>query len=159
LIEGIGAVLDADTRASGRAHLWGPAAESEMTFEDCANASDAMIADVSAVVSDYLFSEKPFSIVSMGGSSEALVATAPVALAAYILAGDLSNLDEVLDELLMSDSLLQRRQEIKTYYLGSRGAADYADGFLETARRYIDRAPATAPTFVSLPTSGGVRLP
>ena len=37
-----------------------------MTIEDCFNASDAMISDVSAVVSDYLHSGKPFAIVSVG---------------------------------------------------------------------------------------------
>ena len=56
MITEIGAVLDADRAVSGRDHRWGPAAEREMTVEDCFNASDAMVSDVSAVVSDYLHS-------------------------------------------------------------------------------------------------------
>ena len=58
------AVLEADRARTGRAHQWGRAAEMEMSIEDCFNASDAMIADVSAVVTDYLQSNKPFGIVS-----------------------------------------------------------------------------------------------
>ena len=56
MIEEIGAVMDADREVSGREHLWGAAAELQMSVEDCFNASDAMVSDVSAVVSDYLHS-------------------------------------------------------------------------------------------------------
>ena len=67
-IQSIGRMLDRDRKATGREHLWGPAAETRLSIEDCFNLSDAMISDVSAVVSDYLQSGKPFSIVSVGRS-------------------------------------------------------------------------------------------
>ena len=87
MIEDIGAVLDADREVSGREHLWGPAAEQEMSVEDCFNASDAMVSDVSAVVSDYLHSGKPFAMVSVGRTPEQLLIDAPAARAAYVIAG------------------------------------------------------------------------
>jgi hypothetical protein len=52
LINEIGRLLAADRAATGRQHLWGAAAEQDMTVEECFNASDAMVSDVSAVVSD-----------------------------------------------------------------------------------------------------------
>ncbi len=105
MITEIGAVLDADRAATGREHLWGPAAEQEMSIEDCFNASDAMISDVSAVVSDYLHSGKPFAIVSVGREPEQLLVDVPAAKAAYVLRDDLANLAGVCDDLLGADPL------------------------------------------------------
>jgi CDP-glycerol:poly(glycerophosphate) glycerophosphotransferase len=145
MIEDIGAVLDADREVSGREHLWGPAAEQEMSVEDCFNASDAMVSDVSAVVSDYLHSGKPFAMVSVGRTPEQLLVDAPAARAAYVVRDDLSNLVEVCDDLLGADPLISVRNETKIYYLGDFPDETYADGFLSAAREVIDagrRAPA-----------------
>ena len=56
-----------------------------------------MVSDVSAVVSDYLRSDKPFAIVSVGTTPEQLLVDAPAAKAAYVLDEDLSNLGAVCD--------------------------------------------------------------
>ena len=138
LIENIGRVLAADKAATGRDHLWGAAAEQAMTVEDCFNTSDAMISDVSAVVSDYLRSDKPFAIVSVGRTPEQLLAEAPAARAAYVLHEDLHNLTDVCDNLLGSDPLAGVRRETKVYYLGSF-PEPYADGFLNAARAVVDQ--------------------
>jgi CDP-glycerol glycerophosphotransferase (TagB/SpsB family) len=138
MISDIGAVLDADREVSGREHRWGGAAEQEMSVEDCFNASDAMVSDVSAVVSDYLHSGKPFAIVSVGRTPEQLVVDAPAARAAYVIRDDLSNLAEVCDDLLRTDPLAAVRQETKIYYLGDFSDENYADGFLLAAREVID---------------------
>jgi CDP-glycerol glycerophosphotransferase (TagB/SpsB family) len=138
MIAAIGAVLDADREVSGREHLWGPAAELQMSVEDCFNASDAMVSDVSAVVSDYLHSGKPFAMVSVGRTPEQLLINAPAARAAYVVRDDLSNLLEVCDELLGADPLAPVRNDTKIYYLGDFADENYADGFLEAARGVID---------------------
>lgn len=109
-----------------------------MTIEDCFNASDAMISDVSAVVSDYLQSAKPFSIVSVGRTPDELLVEVPAAEAAYVLREDLSNLDEVLDHLLHHDPLRTVRDETRVYYLGDFPAQTYADGFIDAAHTVID---------------------
>ena len=130
----IGSLLEADRRKTGTDHVWGDRAQREWTVEDCFNASDAMVADVSAVLSDYLKADKPFSIVSVGRSPQQLLDDAPVARAGYVLRDDLSNLTSMLDDLLERDPLAAVRQETKTYYLGSFPDETYASGFLEAAR-------------------------
>ena len=147
MIADIGAVLDADREVSGREHLWGAAAELQMSVEDCFNASDAMVSDVSAVVSDYLHSGKPFAMVSVGRTPEQLLIDAPAARAAYVIRDDLSNLADVCDDLLSADPLADVRNETKIYYLGDFPDEKYADGFLDAARGVIDagrRAPVEA---------------
>jgi CDP-glycerol glycerophosphotransferase (TagB/SpsB family) len=138
MISDIGAMLDADREVSGRQHLWGPAAEQEMSVEDCFNASDAMVSDVSAVVSDYLHSDKPFAMVSVGRTPQQLLVDAPAARAAYVIKDDLSNLAQMCDDLLGADPLAAVRNETKIYYLGDFPDENYADGFLFAAREVID---------------------
>ena len=141
-IQRIGRMLDQDRKATKREHLWGAAAEVDLTVEDCFNLSDAMIADVSAVVSDYLQSGKPFSIVSVGRTVENLTEEVPAARAAYVLRDDLSDLAEVLDHLLGSDPLASEREQTRVYYLADFPADSYADGFLSAARRTLEHPPA-----------------
>ncbi|WP_375424988.1 CDP-glycerol glycerophosphotransferase family protein [uncultured Friedmanniella sp.] len=130
--------LSRDRRETGTPHLFGVAAEKAMTIEDCFNASDALITDVSAVVSDYLRSGKPFAIVAVGRTPEQLAVDAPAARAAYVLREDLSNLDEVLADLLGADPLAAARESTRVYYLGDFDSEHYAQGFLDEARRVID---------------------
>src|SRR5690606_7646724 len=58
-------MLAADAQRTGRQHVYGPAATTEMSIVDCFNRADVLISDVSSVVSDFLFSEKPFAITDM----------------------------------------------------------------------------------------------
>jgi hypothetical protein len=62
---------------------------------------------------------------------------------------DLGNVDEVLEEMLGTDPLRERRRQTKTYYLGDAVAATYADGFLSAARRHIDREGRAGAALVS----------
>ncbi len=138
LIAEIQELLEADAQRTGRAHVWGPIAEKEMSLEECFNVSDAMISDVSAVVSDYLQSGKPLSIVSVGRSAEELESEAPASKASYVIEGDLSNVDEAIDQLLGTDPLRGARDNMRKYYLGDFEAEHYAETFLRTARGMID---------------------
>lgn len=130
-------ILEADAKANGRRHIWGHAAEKEMTTDDCFNASDAMISDVSAVVTDYLQSGKPLSVVSVAKTREELLNEVPAAKAAYVLEEDLSNLSEVLDGLLVDDVKASERDTMRKYYLGDFPAETYANAFLDASRQMI----------------------
>jgi hypothetical protein len=109
-----------------------------MTLVDCVNSADALITDVSGVVTEALYSLKPLALTNMMGESGAAYASAfPLSKAAYVIDADGGNMDLVLDELLEKDSLEAARAALKTHYLGNFPANQYAEGFLETARRYI----------------------
>ncbi|MDQ2623891.1 MAG: CDP-glycerol glycerophosphotransferase family protein, partial [Actinomycetota bacterium] len=141
LVEEIQAILAEDAAATGRAHLWGEAAEIDLTVEECFNLSDAMVCDVSAVVSDYLQSGKPMAIMAMGHDPAEILDLVPAARAAYVIPRSLDGLEERLDELLETDPLAAERVEMRRYYLGDFPADSYAEGFLEAARRHVDEPP------------------
>ncbi|HET9647240.1 MAG TPA: CDP-glycerol glycerophosphotransferase family protein [Microlunatus sp.] len=122
-----------------RPHLFGPVATDRLSLVDCFNRSHAMIADVSSVVADYLYSEKPLALTMTEPrqSIEEYLRDVPIARAAYLLASDLSDCPQVFDDLLIRDPKLLQRRALKTYYLGPFPAASYADGFVDAARRYV----------------------
>lgn len=135
------ALLAQSAKDTGRAHVFGPVAETEMSVFDCFNASDAMISDVSSLVSDYLISEKPFAMVAVSAHGERFLSEFPMAKAAYVMdatrAGDLTGVDECLDALLGLDPKLAERRGVRTYYLGEAGPAEAAERFLEQARSFL----------------------
>ena len=136
-------ILAEDREKTGRQHIFGTAATTEMSVFDCANKADAMISDVSGVASDFLYSAKPFALANMLGESKAsFEASFPLAKAAYIVEAAGANLDAVLDELLEDDSLADTRREIKAYYLGDFDDAPYAEAFVSAARSYVDAGSA-----------------
>lgn len=68
-------MLEADAALTGRPHRWGADAEG-LSVAEVTNLSDAMISDVSGIVTDYLASDKPLAMVatrmprhSFGGST------------------------------------------------------------------------------------------
>jgi hypothetical protein len=70
-------------------------------------------------------------------SSAEFLADFPLARAGYVLASDLSNIDSVLQQLLVEDPAFALRRQLKTYYLGDFPADSYADGFLTAAQQYV----------------------
>ena len=131
-------LLAADAAKTGRPHIFGPAAVMGSLL-DTFNKVDALISDVSSVIPDFLYSEKPFAVTSMVGemTTEEFLADFPLARAGYVLASDLSNLDSVLQQLLAEDHASALRRQLKTYYLGDFPAESYADGFLRAAQKYL----------------------
>ena len=139
-------ILAADREKTGRAHVFGPAAQTDMSVFDCVNRADAMISDVSGVASDFLYSGKPFALTNMlGDSADDFEASFPLARAAYVIEQRAGNLDAVLGDLLNADPLEAVRRDVRTYYLGDFDEAGYADAFVRTARGYVDDASFNMP--------------
>jgi CDP-glycerol glycerophosphotransferase (TagB/SpsB family) len=133
-------LLQQDAAATGRAHVFGPAAEQEMSVADCCNAADALISDVSSVVADFLYSEKPLAMVAVSEPAEAFSGHFPIAEAAYVVSGHkakLTGFDAVLDTMLGPDPLLETRRKVKAYYLGDIPAEAYGQRFLDEASRLL----------------------
>jgi len=137
VVKEIQAILREDKAQTGRKHIWGNLAENTWSVIDCANRSDALISDVSSVVSDFLQSEKPYAMTSMRAGIEAFREEFSVAETAYVLLGDLSNLDEVLDDLLVRDPLATARAERKRYVLGDFVGEESADAFAAYVRDLV----------------------
>ncbi|WP_167131332.1 CDP-glycerol glycerophosphotransferase family protein [Paramicrobacterium chengjingii] len=129
--------LERDMRETGRKHVLGEHAEIELSVVECFNLSDAMVADISSVVPDFLYSEKPFALCSMSSGVAQLERELPIAAAGYSIESDARNLESVLDDLLGSDPNRASRIDLKSYYLGSFPDGRYVEGFLEAARRVI----------------------
>ena len=134
IIRAIGRILAADKKTTGREHIWGGQADKVWTVVDCANHVDALISDVSSVVSDFLQSEKPYAMTATRASVEDFRRKHPVARGGYVLLGDLSNLDSVLDELLRTDPLASARSELKRYVLGDFTGSESAEAFASFVR-------------------------
>jgi hypothetical protein len=139
-------LLAADAAKTGRAHLYGSAAQRDLTLFECFNRADAMISDVSGVASDWLYSEKPFALTNMIAEEADFESAFPLARAAYRLdAGDLEpdDLSAVLDDLLDRDPRAAERRTTKAYFLGDVDARPYADVFVRAVRSELDSAGRT----------------
>ncbi|MEU7801049.1 CDP-glycerol glycerophosphotransferase family protein [Micromonospora arborensis] len=132
-------LLVADRARSGRQHVVGAAAR-ELSLTECVNRSDALVSDVSGVISDYLYSSKPYAVTDMGDEGDRFTERFPLAASGYVLRRDMSNVDDVLTALLDTDSLAAERWATRRRYLGDFPAESYAEAFLTAARREL--APA-----------------
>ncbi|MGO1021030.1 hypothetical protein ACTOXX_10780 [Streptomyces rubiginosohelvolus] len=88
---------------------------------DCFNESDAMVSDISSVVSDFIASGKPYAVTDSAALGAAEFKRQNTAVRAAVI---LSNGAEELDALLAAvadpaaDALADARRELKTYLLG-----------------------------------------
>ena len=133
-------LLAEDAARTGRSHVFGPAAETEMSVVDCFNASDAMVSDVSSLVSDYLISEKPFAMAAVSAHGDAFAEEFPLAEAAYVfdvLDGQSVGIEELLGELLGPDQKAATRTSLRAYYLSDNPPERVVEHFLSVARRYV----------------------
>ncbi|MFJ6612519.1 hypothetical protein ACIQPT_19835 [Streptomyces sp. NPDC091289] len=88
---------------------------------DCFNESDAMVSDISSVVSDFIASGKPYAVTDSAALGAEEFKRQNTAVRAAVI---LSNGAEELDALLAAvsdpaaDTLIEARRELKTYLLG-----------------------------------------
>ena len=153
LVQAVYRLLEADRAATGREHLWGTAAEKNLTLTGCLNTSDALVCDGPGTLHDYLWSRKPYAVVSDGSTHEQLTARVPLLEAAYLVDRDLGNLGAVLADLRGPDTLASIRDGVRADHFGSFPDADYVQNFVDAARAIIDGGrPST-------PASGPAREP
>ncbi|WFE34773.1 CDP-glycerol glycerophosphotransferase family protein [Micromonospora sp. WMMD975] len=131
-------LLAADRARTGRPHLWGAAATRELTLTECVNRADALVSDVSGVISDWLYSGKPYAVTDTGADGAHFVERFPLAGSGYVLRRDMSNVDEVLTALLDTDPKAADRWAARTRYLGDFPTDGYAEAFLTAARRELE---------------------
>ncbi|MFI2711405.1 CDP-glycerol glycerophosphotransferase family protein [Micromonospora sp. NPDC018662] len=131
-------LLAADKAKTGRPHLWGAAAARDLTLTECVNRADALVSDVSGVISDWLYSGKPYAVTDTGADGAHFVERFPLAASGYVLRRDMSNVDDVLAALLDTDPKAAQRWTARTRYLGDFPVDGYAEAFLAAARRELE---------------------
>jgi hypothetical protein len=145
--------LRADAKATSRPHRWSEAA-TDPTFAELANAADAMVADVSGVVTDFMQSLKPFAMVATGEKTDIFRARFPSSRSAYVIEWDLSTLDDALDAMLSDDPLAAIRPERRDYYLGGYENGESARAFVSYLQSLAaDQTPKVAPAKPSIQTN------
>ena len=111
------AIVDMLAKHPGN-HLYvGP--ESEVTLYECFDLADLLISDISSVVTDFLYTERPLVTTNPKQlSHELFVHTFPTQRASYLLDGSLDDFTQIMDDALGPDSLHERRMAVKKYVLG-----------------------------------------
>ncbi|MFF4796870.1 hypothetical protein ACFY1U_00455 [Streptomyces sp. NPDC001351] len=93
----------------------------EPRLYDCFNVSDAMVSDISSVVSDFIASGKPYAVTDSAGlGAEEFKRQNTAVRAAVILSNSAKELGALLDAVRdpASDTLAEDRKELKQYLLG-----------------------------------------
>ncbi|MFF8974049.1 hypothetical protein [Streptomyces sp. NPDC014995] len=93
----------------------------EPRLYDCFNASDAMVSDISSVVSDFIASGKPYAVTDSAElGAEEFKRQNTAVRAAVILTNGAAELDQLLDAVRdpAADPLAEDRKELKEYLLG-----------------------------------------
>jgi hypothetical protein len=145
VVKSIEADLYADTvdPSTPNRHEWGEQANVWWTLNDCMNRSDALVSDVSSVVSDWLQSGKPYAMVSTRWPVDEFRELFPVARGAYVLPGDMEGADEILADMLGDDSMAPARDELRRAVLGGFSGRESAEAF---AAYFHDRFAGVAPS-------------
>ncbi|PVE08525.1 hypothetical protein [Streptomyces scopuliridis] len=94
---------------------------SEPALYDCFNESDAMVSDISSVVSDYIASGKPYAVTDSAElGAEEFKRQNTAVRAAVILSNSAKELDQLLAAVAdpSADPLAEARHELKRYLLG-----------------------------------------
>lgn len=110
IIEQVWALLKAD----GKDHLYGSAAETERTVSQVVNLSDVLISDLSGIVSDWLYSLKPYLLVSMDESPAKFTKRYPIAEGGRVLTQKEALTDAFLND---DEKLAAKRKKIRAYYI------------------------------------------
>ncbi|MGW1785612.1 hypothetical protein ACWCQQ_42000 [Streptomyces sp. NPDC002143] len=93
----------------------------EPRLYDCFNASEAMVSDISSVVSDFIASGKPYAVTDSAElGAEEFKRQNTAVRAAVILGNGAAELDQLLDAVRdpAGDPLAKDRKELKEYLLG-----------------------------------------
>jgi CDP-glycerol glycerophosphotransferase (TagB/SpsB family) len=121
--------------ADANKHVFGAAAEQDLPIAECINMCDLAISDLSGIVSDWLYSLKPYILVSMDESKASFEKRYPIALGAGVLTPG-QRLEGFLED---SESKFAKRREIREYYIKNAGAKDVSELFVRETEAILGK--------------------
>jgi hypothetical protein len=133
-------MLEKHSRQTKIQHLYGAAAEKKITVNEAANQSDMIVSDLSGIMSDWLFSLKPYLLVSMDQSAEEFSQKYPMASAGVVVDGrQEKDFAPAISALLKTDTqdAYEARKSMREYYLAGASNNDRAALFNTVVRRLI----------------------
>ena len=121
--------------ADPNTHVFGAAAEQDLPITDCINMCDLAISDLSGIVSDWLYSLKPYILVSMDESKAAFEKRYPIASGASVVTPG-----ERLEGLLVdTDAKLATRMQIREYYIKNAASNDVSALFVRETEAILGK--------------------
>ncbi len=110
------------------------------TLFDCFNHTDLLVTDISSVVADYLYSEKPYVVTNSAALDHDVFRNRyPTAAAAELLDPDCATLSDIITSIGSgSDRLVEQRLKLKEHLLGADDQLPF-----ERFRAAMDRVIAT----------------
>lgn len=132
--------LLAAASTENRKHVFGNKATNVMTINDCINESDAMVCDISSVVGDYLFTKKPFAVMTGTDDFASFEVVNPLSSLGYLVNGDLRNIHDVLNDMLGSDNMQQKRVGGRSYFLSDKRGAELEGLFTTAVEKILQKA-------------------
>ena len=136
-------LLEQHSNSTGIKHVYGSAAETEITVNEAANMSDMIVSDLSGIMSDWLFSLKPYLLVSMDQTAQDFTKRYPMAKTGVVLDGrEQKDFDSAIMRLLNTDTqaAYDARREMREYYLAGAEDNDRAALFNSVVQRIIAEA-------------------
>ncbi len=111
-----------------------------LSLLDCFAQADVLLSDISSVVTDFLYTERPLIVTNPRQLPvPRFKDTFPTQRTSYILESDLTNFAAVFADAFGADSMAKERREMKRYVLG-----DLPDGpmaaFTQNTERIIEKA-------------------
>lgn len=131
-------MLEQHANQTGRNHVYGPAAETEITVNQAANMSDMIVSDLSGIMSDWLFSLKPYLLVSMDQSAQEFAERYPMGKSGVVVDGrEPKDFANAVKELLSADTAAayEARRKMREYYLAGADNDDRAALFNAVVKR------------------------
>jgi hypothetical protein len=131
-------MLEQHANQTGRNHVFGKAAETDITVNQAANMSDMIISDLSGIMSDWLFSLKPYLLVSMDQSAKDFAERYPMGKAGVVADGrEPKDFASAVQALIAEDTqqAYEARRKMREYYLAGADSEDRAALFNEVVKR------------------------
>lgn len=107
-------------------------------INDCINAADVMVSDITSVIADWLFSTKPYVTIDTDNNLKAFTAENPIVKGGYIFSANMQDFDESIEKATGDDPLREQRLELRKHVLGVDIEDDPVEMFLTAANHIID---------------------